>query len=71
MTYVNVDERIHIYIIVYCIIPILFLLNKLTFISRYDIYNGKITHMTETPISVIYNDGYHYNSNSATNNLLI
>ena len=71
MTYVNVDERIHIYIIVYCIIPILFLLNKLTFISSYDIYNGKITHMTETPISEIYKGGYHYNSNSATNNLLI
>jgi len=62
------SKREKVFIIIYCLIPMLFFLSKWIFINGYDSYEGKITHMAGTPISVIYGDGHGYNTSSGTNN---
>lgn len=57
-----------IFIATYCVVLMLFFLSKWIFINSYDSYDGKITHMAGTPISVIYDDGHGYNTSSGTNN---
>ncbi|PHS10007.1 MAG: hypothetical protein COA88_02970 [Kordia sp.] len=61
------SKREKVFIIIYCLIPILFFLSKWIFINGYDSYDGKITHMAGTPITVIYGDGHGYNTSSGTN----
>ena len=51
------SKREKIFIIIYCIIPILFFSSKWAFLNSYDSYEGKILHMAGTSLSYTHDGG--------------
>ena len=56
------------FIVFYVVMLLIFFVSRLVNLDSYDNYDGKISHMAGTPISVIYGDGHGYNTSSGTNN---
>ncbi len=61
------SKREKAFIRIYSTILIVFFLSRWFFLNSYNSYEGEITHMAGTPMSVIYGDGYGYSRNSGTN----